>query len=125
MPKVSKASAARTQDIGVGTVWDEVVDGYEIAFLDLRAESDMAPLLRGLPDDRCPCPHWGYVTKGKVTFTFADHDEVFEAGDAFYVGPGHTPAVAAGTEFVIISPEDQAAAVNATIQRNLEQMQAA
>ena len=27
----------------------------------LPAGTDMAPVLRGLPDDRCPSPHWGIV----------------------------------------------------------------
>lgn len=123
MPKVSKDSAANVQDIGIGEVREEVVDGYEITFLDLREASDMAPLLDGLPDDRCPCPHWGYVIGGTVTFTFPDHVEVFRAGDAFYTPPGHSPAVAAGTEFVLISPAEQVAEVNAVIQRNLERLQ--
>ena len=47
--------------------------------------------MKGLPDDRCHCPHWGYVLKGRLTFRFADRDEVFEAGDAFYLPPGHVP----------------------------------
>ena len=125
MPKVSKASAANQQDIGVGTVSDEVVEGYEIAFLDIRDANDMSPLLKGLPDDRCPCPHWGYVVRGKVTFSFADHVETFEAGDAFYVAPGHSPAVEAGTEWLIFSPAEQAAEVNETIQRNVQAMHSA
>ena len=34
-----------------------------------REDVDASPLLRGLPDDRCPCPHWGYVFTGRLTFT--------------------------------------------------------
>jgi hypothetical protein len=124
MPKVSKSSAANVQDIGIGTVSEEVVDGYEFAILDLREESDMSVLLKGLPDDRCTCPHWGYVMRGQITFTFADHVEVFEAGDAFYVPPGHSPANLAGTEVLYISPEDQVAEVNEVIQRNVAALQA-
>jgi hypothetical protein len=123
MPKVSKTTAAHVQDIGIGTVSEEVVDGYEFAILDLREESDMADLLKGLPDDRCTCPHWGYVMRGQITFTFADHVEVFEAGDAFYVPPGHSPANAADTEVLYISPEDQVAEVNEVIQRNISALQ--
>ena len=124
MPKVSKASATRVQDIGIGEVREDVSDGYEFSFLDLREESDMADLLKGLPDDLCTCPHWGYVMAGTLTFTFADHVEVFEAGDAYYVGPGHTPAMSAGASVLIISPEDQAAEVGAVIQRNMKALQA-
>lgn len=125
MPKVSKASAADQQDIGVGTASSEIVDGYEFAFLDVREANDLAPLLKGLPGDLCPCPHWGYVIKGKVTFTFADRTETFVAGDAFYVEPGHSPATEAGTEWLIISPEEQVAEVTAAIQRNVQAMRSA
>jgi hypothetical protein len=124
MPKVSKQSVPG-QDIGVGTVYQDVVEGHEIAFLSLREPSDLAPMLRGLPGDRCTCPHWGYVTAGRITFTFADHVETFEAGDGFYVGPGHTPATIAGTEVLLFSPEEQIAAVNAVLERNLAAMQSA
>ena len=123
MPKVSKESAAEVQDIGIGTISTEVVDGYEFDFMDLHEEADLAGFLKGLPDDRCTCPHWGYVTRGAVTFTFADHVETFEAGDAFYVPPGHTPASAAGTQYLMISPADQVAEVDEVIQRNLQAMQ--
>ena len=42
--------------------------------------------------DRCDCPHWGYIFKGKVRFAYADgHDEVVGAGEMYYVPPGHTP----------------------------------
>jgi hypothetical protein len=126
MPKVSKTSAAATmQDIGVGQVWEGVVDGYEISFLDLRESTDMAPLLRGLPDDLCPCPHWGYVTEGRLTFSYKEHAEVFEAGDGFYVPPGHSPSASPGTAFVLISPAEQAAEVNEVIQRNMAAMTSA
>jgi len=126
MPKVSKTSAAATmQDIGVGQVWEGIVDGYEISFLDLRESTDMAPLLRGLPDDLCPCPHWGYVTEGRLTFTYKEHAEVFEAGDGFYVQPGHSPSASPGTAFVLISPAEQAAEVNEVIQRNMAAMTSA
>ena len=123
MPKVSKASAATQHDIGVGRVCVEVIEGYEVSFLELREDSDMAPLLKGLPDDRCPLPHWGYVIKGKVTFTFADHSETFEAGDAFYVPPSHSPSNDAGSEWLIFSPAEQAAEVDAVIQRNARALQ--
>ena len=42
-----------------------------------------------------------------MTFRFADHEEVFEAGDAFYLPPGHIPTAEAGTEFVQFSPAEE------------------
>jgi mannose-6-phosphate isomerase-like protein (cupin superfamily) len=124
MARLSKAQANK-QDIGVGVVYETVAEGYEISILDMRQDSDLAPMLRGLPDDRCTSPHWGYVVSGLLTFTFADRAEAFGAGEAFYVGPGHTPAVAAGTEVVMFSPEDQIAPVNEVLQRNMAAMQGA
>ncbi|MCX4581546.1 hypothetical protein [Streptomyces sp. NBC_01481] len=53
--------------------------------------ADLAPLFKGLPDDRCQCSHWGYVLKGKVVFKTADGEEAFQTGDAYYVPPGRTP----------------------------------
>ena len=41
--------------------------GYTIDFLSFRKEVDAAPLRAGLPDDRCQCPHLGYVLKGRLT----------------------------------------------------------
>ena len=124
MPKVSKASAANVQDIGIGEVREEVAGEYEFSFLDLRDGTDMASLLKGLPDDKCPCPHWGYVSAGQVTFTFADHTEVFEAGDAFYVPPGHTPASSPDTSYLLITPAELSDQVNEVIQKNLAALHA-
>jgi len=86
---------------------------------------DLAPLLRGLPDDRCQCPHWGYVVSGKLTFRFADHDEVFEAGDAFYAPPGHIPVKhEPGSEAVFFSPAEELAKTDAVMMKNMQAMQA-
>ena len=72
--------------------------------MSFGADVDGTPLLVGLPDDRCQCPHWGYVLKGRLTYRFADHDEVFEAGDAFYLPPGHVPLADAGSELRAVQP---------------------
>ena len=125
MPKVSRESAAEVQDIGIGTVSSEIAGEYEFAFLDLKEETDLAPLLKGLPDDQCQCVHWGHVVRGSVTFTFADHAETFEAGDAFYVPPSHIPASVPGTEYLLITPADKnLEELDAAIQRNLKSLQA-
>jgi hypothetical protein len=87
MPKVSKDSAAQVTDHGAAEDRTEELDGYSVSFVTIRQGHDLAPMLKGLPDDRCQCPHWGYVFKGRLIWRFADHEEVSEAGDAFYVGP--------------------------------------
>jgi len=124
MPKVSKSTASRVEDIGIGTISEEVAAGYEFSFLSFRERGDLAPFLKGLPDDMCTCPHWGYVIGGTVTFTHVDGSvETFDQGDAFYVEPGHCPVIEPGTELLFISPEKQIAAVNAVIEANMAAMQ--
>jgi mannose-6-phosphate isomerase-like protein (cupin superfamily) len=123
VPKVSKESAAQVEDHGPVEDRHEDVDGYTINFLTFRVDIDGAPLLKGLPDDKCNCPHWGYVLKGRVTYRFGDRDEVFEAGDAFYVPAGHTPEVAAGTEYVQFSPSEQLRVVSEKMIENARELQ--
>ena len=60
------------------------------------------------------------MIKGKLTYRFADHDEVTEAGDAFYTPPGHIPIAAAGTEFVQFSPSLELQAVAAAMLKNMQ-----
>ena len=125
MPKVSKESATEVRDYGVAEDRTGNLDGYTVNFVSIRQDHDLAPMLSGLPGGRCSCPHWGYVLKGRMIVRYADHEEVCEAGDAFYLPPGHTPAAEAGTEFIQISPSDQLQEVEAAIMRHIQQMQGA
>ncbi len=125
MPKVSRDSAAQVEDHGPVEDRHEDIDGYTVNFVSLRQDMDLAPLLKGLPNDSCQCPHWGYVFKGRLTWRFADHEEVFEAGDAFYVPPGHAPVAEAGSEFVQFSPSDELRTVQAAMAKNMQAMQRA
>ena len=49
-------------------------------------------------------PALGYLVKGRLTIRYGDHEEVIEAGDAFYLPPGDTPEAEEGTEIVQFSP---------------------
>ena len=82
-------------------------------------------MFKGLPGEVCPCPHWGYVFSGRITVAYADHDEAYEAGDAFYMSPGHVPAAEAGSEFVQFSPHEALAEVREVMMRNAIAMQGA
>src|SRR6201985_491111 len=77
-----------------------------------KAGADPAEFFRGLPDDRCQCPHWGVVLTGSISFRFTDRTETYAAGDAYYAPAGHTPVMTAGTEGVEFSPTE---ALNATM----------
>jgi hypothetical protein len=124
MPKVSK-DTARFDDHGVVAEWVQEVEGYEISFLTFRESVDATPLLAGLPDDMCQCPHWGYMLEGRVTFRFADRVEEFGPGDAFYLPPGHVPTAEAGTSYVQFSPAHEVKATNEAVLANLQKMQPA
>ena len=122
MPKVTQDSA-RTVDHGPVLEHAEEVDGYTVSFVTFREDLDATPLLKGLPDDRCQCPHWGYVLTGRLTFRYADREEVFDAGDAFYTPPGHVPVHnAPGTEFVMFSPTEPLRETEAVMERNMAAM---
>ena len=99
-------------------------DSMRFAFESLPAHfpPDQTPFV-GLPDDRCQCPHWGYVLRGSISFGYDDHVEVFETGDAFYAPADHTNAVSADTEVVMFSPTDELAVTEAAIMRNMAALQ--
>jgi hypothetical protein len=125
MPKVSKDSATGGGDHGLVVDRSEDLDGYTVNFVTFREDIDHTPLLKGLPDDQCQCPHWGYVLKGTMTFRFGDRDEVFQAGDAFYAPPGHIPVhTEPGSEYVQFSPAADLSKTSDVIMQNLQAMQA-
>lgn len=95
------------------------MDGYTVGFESVRSDADPAPLFRGLPDDRCQCPHWGVVQSGQITFRWAGHEETYGAGDAYYAAPGHLPLVAGGTSLVEFSPTEALQQTMAVIGANL------
>jgi hypothetical protein len=125
MPKVSKESATQGGEYGPVTDRADDVDGYTVNFVSFHEDVDATPLLKGLPDDRCQCPHWGYVISGGLTFRFGEREEVFEAGDAFYTPPGHVPVqTQPGTEIVQFSPAEELRETEAAMMRNMQAMQA-
>lgn len=115
MPKVSKETAAKVMDFGVAEDRSADLDGYTVNFVTIKQTHDLGPMLKNLPGGNCSCPHWGYLFRGRLTVRYDDWEEVFEAGDAFYMSPGHAPAAEEGTEFLQISPADQLAQVEAAI----------
>jgi hypothetical protein len=125
MPKVSRNTASYSVERdGLDVQLDHLEGGYSVCFEKHTADADLGALFRGLPDDRCPLPRWGYVLNGRVSFVFPDHEEMFEAGDAYYVPPGHIPVHYAGTEIVEFSPTDVLQATIKVVLSNLQRMSA-
>jgi len=123
MPKTSRETASHVEDMGVLESRSEQLAGYTVEFTTFREDADGAPMFKGLPDDRCQIRHWGYVLKGRLTFKYADHQETYKAGDAYYGPPGHVPEVTAGTEVVEFSPAEEYRRTLEVIARNFAALQ--
>ena len=119
MPKLGKKDASDTVDLeGYEGHFGEVGD-YTVAFETYTADSDMSALFKGLPDDKCQCPHWGVVLKGKLTYTTADGEFTASAGEAYYARPGHLPYLYSGTEVIEFSPTKQLQDTLAVVEKNM------
>lgn len=81
-------------------------------YFSLKEGTDIAPLLKGLQQDLCQSPHWGYVIEGEVVLSYSDGtEETTSAGDLFYWPPGHSVRVVRNAEIVIFSPQAEHCAV--------------
>jgi hypothetical protein len=120
MPRTCKDEAPLLVDSPVlkGRYVD--LDGFTVGFETFEADADGAPVFRGLPDDRCQCPHWGVVLSGRFVLRYADREETYVAGDAYYAPPGHTPEVTAGTQVVEFSPSAELQATMAVVSANMQ-----
>lgn len=122
MAKISKTTA-KMNDAGPVCDFEQEVDGYVVNFVEFRQDINATPLMKGLPDDRCQCPHWGYVVKGALTMQYPDRVEVYEAGEAFYAPPGHVPIKhVPGTQIVQFSPAGKLRETQAVLYKNLAAM---
>ena len=120
MPSASRETASEVVAVEGYEGRFEDLAGYTVGFERYTADADLSPFFTGLPDDRCQCPHFGYVLKGKVTFRFADHEETYEAGQGYHAPPGHTPVLFAGSEIVEFSPTEELRRTVEVVMRNME-----
>lgn len=85
----------------------EIGGGMSTSFIRLPQGADLGPAVKGLPDDACQCPHWGYILKGRLQMRTRQGDQVYEAGQAVYWAPGHVPVALEDTEYVDFSPTQE------------------
>jgi len=121
MPSVSKETSTPIDMGDAGREWRGELDGYTTSFVETSVAADLTELLKGLPGDACPSPHWGYVFKGRVWFRSGERRESFGPGQAYYVEPGHTAGADAGSEFVVFSPTEVLAEVEAHMMQRMQQ----
>jgi hypothetical protein len=69
------------------------------------AGTDFTPVVKGLPDDRCPSPHWGIVLEGSIHLQHADgSEETARAGEVYYWPAGHTAHTDEAVVFLEVGP---------------------
>jgi hypothetical protein len=120
MPRTRKNEAPIEVDLPVIEGRYVELDDWTVGFERFPNGSDPSPLFRGLPDDRCQCPHWGVVVTGEFTVNYPDHSETLRAGDAYYLRPGHLTVLTDGTEVVEFSPTGELQKTMAVVGANMQ-----
>jgi hypothetical protein len=108
--KIDAPGAVARQARDFGDASDAGTLGAE--YFTLAGGADIAPLLRGLPDDACQAPHWGYMLRGAVVVTYTDGtEETCTAQDLFHWPAGHSVRVVEDADVVLFSPQTEHGAV--------------
>ena len=111
IPVMMEIGAAYSRDIE----WEDI----NVAFEEFPAGTDTTPIFKGLPEDRCQCPHWGYVFKGKMRIKYRDHEELISAGEAYYLAPGHNVVVEEDCDLIEFSPKGEYQKTGVVAARNM------
>ncbi len=98
--------------------------GMTVAYNEMPKGTDITPLLKGLENDSCHCPHWGYVVQGSIRVIYDDGtEETVKGGEVFYWPPGHTVIVEEDVKIIDFSPEKEFNEVMAHVGKKMEEMQ--
>lgn len=110
------ATARQELNFGDATNYGTLAGEY----FSLAGGTDITPLLKGLEDDLCQAPHWGYLIEGRVRVIYKNGEqETVSSGDLFYWPPGHTIQVEQDAEIVLFSPQNEHCAVVEHLQQQL------
>ena len=120
MPKISKHDATDVMELeGYEGHFGELGD-FTVGFETYTADADLAELFKGLPEDRCQCPHWGVVLKGRLKYTDRRRrDDRSRRARRTTSPPGHLPYLYAGTEVVEFSPTEELQKTLEVIEKNM------
>jgi hypothetical protein len=115
---------AKKEDLPIGsedgksywrtTEWGDM----DVEWVFSQAGRDSTQRFKALPGGSCPIPHWGYLIKGRMRIKYRDHDEVINAGETFYLAPGHIPVMEEDTELVEFSPKGKTKEMMEILSRN-------
>jgi hypothetical protein len=99
---VPGAVARVATDFGDATGYGKMGGEY----FSLGVGTDIAPLLKGLKDDACHAPHWGYMLSGELLVSYTDGKvDTCKENDLFYWPPGHSVRAVKDSEVILFSPQ--------------------
>ncbi|MBL7494987.1 hypothetical protein I6A84_28195 [Frankia sp. CNm7] len=84
--------------------WGDLEVGYTTTIA-----ADHTAGYHGLPGGVCPCPHYGYVFKGRIRCHFPGTntpDEIAQTGEAYFFPAGHVLIYEEETEAFELNPAD-------------------
>lgn len=104
----TKERLPTTMEAGPTKIQSEDWGAMRAAYMRMGECVDFTPMLKGLPGDHCHCPHWGYLLQGKMFVRYSDgQEETVEAGQLYYLPPGHTVWFEEGAEYIEFSPKQE------------------
>lgn len=81
---------------------------FAVSYHEFKKGTDFTEVLKGLPGDMCPCPHYGYIFEGAFRFIYADGtEEVYRTGDVYYAPAPHNAIVDEDTRLLDFSPQHE------------------
>jgi hypothetical protein len=122
--KIQKEAIPVTME-GPGTIMRGLpgLGGMTVAFNEIPAGTDFSPLLKGLKNDSCQCPHWGYIVEGELLLKYDNGtEETLVTGDVFYMPPGHTGIVKKNCKLLDFSPEKELSEVMNHIAKKMAEL---
>ncbi|WP_335966370.1 cupin domain-containing protein [Galbibacter sp. PAP.153] len=79
-----------------------------VCFNELPKGTDFSPLLNGLDNNSCHCPHWGYVLSGSLLVKYDNgSEEILTEGDVYFLPNGHTAIVQEDIMLIEFSPSKE------------------
>ena len=82
--------------------WGDLEVGHTVT-----PQGDHTALYKGLPGGVCPCPHYGYMLKGRLRCRYPDSDwpdEIAETGDVYHFPAGHVLVYEQESEVLELNP---------------------
>lgn len=97
--------------------------GMSIGYMEVPGPADFSPFFKGLPDDMCSSPHWGYVIEGSLRVIYpGGKEDIVNAGEVFYWPAPHTGVVEKNVKFIDFSPDGKFNTVMDHLAKKMKEM---